>query len=721
MSTELILVQFKGRCKDHYPKEKKANLLTASGQIYSLFYGTFFLPIMCGDFIYAKCNFKNNDPKSKELILTSNPLVQLGVDEPCIKMEIKNGAGKYFSDQRIEQLYDKFVDEAKGKANVSSYIDKMAESYNNTKSKGLTMALSPICNELQAQALLTYWYKKRVLRGLYLMGLNNSEINNLKEQFSIEEIYKNCIENPYLLTDIKIEKCDDILARQNKVIGETDKMVAILAREIDRICKQRSHTGIQSWLVLKMWPLFPQFMEKLVQQYGVVGDLETIYPAINYTAEISVCNRIVELLKAEKYDFGEVKFYDEKTTDDQKDAVRNALNSWVYMIQGDAGTGKSTTIKEIVKNLEEKEEKFKCGAFTGKSCSRLREILGKNHPSTLDRLISQNTEHFDWLIIDEFTQTGLSLLYRFLKKFTHKFHIIFVFDLKQLQSINYGNPAFQLVTSNIVPSSTLIYNHRIQSGGKLNKILVNALGMFNTDDGEYFDFKAGTEFQLYNNDTMIPITEILKMLKNSNVEAKDIQIITYYNKHLALLNKTFQDVYKSSDEFCIDSSGRVLFKNDRVVNNKNDYETNIMNGDCGIITFVSPDKIKVFYEAYNHTETYSTSINKDDMDYKEADVGRLDVAFATSIDKFQGSQAKFIILYCPTDAINKSFLDMNRLYTTFTRAMVAFFAVGNILQLLEGARKSPRYRHDKLAFRLRIAMGLPGIQEPIMDEDYEYN
>jgi hypothetical protein len=185
----MIPVEVKSRVKDHISKEKKANLLTASGKIYTLWYGTYFLPIEPGDFIYAKCNFKDNNPESKDLILISPPLVQLGSDEPCIKQAIQTACGRYFSDQRTSQLYDKMVEEAKGKANVASYLDKMAESYNNTKSNGIVMALSPICNALQAQSLLQWWYKKRVLRQLYLFGLNNTEINALKEQFTVQKLY----------------------------------------------------------------------------------------------------------------------------------------------------------------------------------------------------------------------------------------------------------------------------------------------------------------------------------------------------------------------------------------------------------------------------------------------------------------------------------------------------------------------------------------------------
>jgi hypothetical protein len=714
----MINVEVKARVKDHYPKEKKCNLLTASGSIYSLNYNTFFLPIMPGDLMYAKCNFKDNNQASKELVLIAPPLVQLGIDEPCVKQEIKYGCGKYFSDQRTSQLYDKLIDVSGGKDKVSGYLDQMAESYYNTKSKGLITYLSPMCNEMQGQALLQYWYKKRVLRQLYLFGLNNTEINNLREQFTTAEIYKKCVENPYLLTDIKIEKCDEILGRQNKAIGEEDKIVAILAREIDRVCKQRAYVSIPTWLIMKMWKDFPVFLDKLKANYGIAVDMESVYPKINYEAEINVAQRIVELLKYDKYDFGEVKFYDKKTSDDQKEAIKLALNSWISIIFGDAGAGKSTCIREIVKNLEERKMSYRCTSFTGKATAKIKEVLKLSSPNTMDRMITRGDEEFEWLIIDEIGMVGINLLHRFFKKFSHRFHIVLLGDLKQLQNLNSGNLYLQLTISNIIPMGALTINHRIKlEDGKENKILTNALGMHNVDDGEYFNFQTSPEFQLYHNDTVEPIMGILKMLKSMGVEGKNIQILTCYNKHLPLLNKTFQDVYKDSDKFCIDSSGRILYLNDRVVHNVNDYDNSIMNGDTGIIVYVSPEKIKVYFESYNYTTEFSCSINTENMEYKEPDVSRLDVGFSFSVEKSQGSQYPYVIFYCPTDPINKSFLDRNRLYTTITRTQTAFFCVGNINEVLQGARKEPKYRHDKLAVRMRRLMGLSDVVEIVEDFD----
>jgi ATP-dependent exoDNAse (exonuclease V) alpha subunit len=160
-------------------------------------------------------------------------------------------------------------------------------------------------------------------------------------------------------------------------------------------------------------------------------------------------------------------------------------------------------------------------------------------------------------------------------------------------------------------------------------------------------------------------------------------------------------------------------KCDRVIHNKNDYNISVMNGDVGVIKEVSPENIKVYFKAYDQIITFNTQIVDDKEEHQEPHVGNLDIGFACTIDKFQGSEALYTILYAPTDDVNAMFIDMNRLYTSFTRARIAFFGVGNIQQILVGTRKTVKYRHEKLSARLRILMGLPELPTNDTEIDFE--
>ena len=67
----------------------------------------------------------------------------------------------------------------------------------------------------------------------------------------------------------------------------------------------------------------------------------------------------------------------------------------------------------MVYNLESNNIEYDVCSFTGKAVARLREVLGKNNPCTLDRLIMKFTERkFKYLIIDEISMvTGFYTVY----------------------------------------------------------------------------------------------------------------------------------------------------------------------------------------------------------------------------------------------------------------------------------------------------------------------
>lgn len=52
------------------------------------------------------------------------------------------------------------------------------------------------------------------MRRLYLLGMTRKEINACRE--TCDDIFGKCMNNPYVLSSIKLEKFDEILSRLNK-------------------------------------------------------------------------------------------------------------------------------------------------------------------------------------------------------------------------------------------------------------------------------------------------------------------------------------------------------------------------------------------------------------------------------------------------------------------------------------------------------------------------
>jgi exodeoxyribonuclease V alpha subunit len=682
-------------------KDKSINVITQSENIYTIDITNFFIPTHPGDKIYAKCKFSTNDTNIKNLILLENPLITISNNIEHIK-ECFMKSSKMFGHIKATKLTDHLLTQITI-TELPNFIDNLACNYNKKQNQVFLEPLKPICNEMTAMFLLRYWYKNRCLRQLYLFGLNNKEIRD--SELNAIEIKNHCLNNPYQILSLSLEKCDSILLRQNKIASTEDKKAAQIIREVNEYSNQ-GHTCIPTWLVLKKWPDFTQYYPKLCSTYNLVGDKEAIYLRKNYEMEIFVTEFINKLIHTPKVDFGEVKFTDPKISDDQKNAVTKALNNNISVIQGIAGSGKTTIIKEIIYNLESNDIKFEVSSFTGKAVARLREVIGKNTPCTLDRLIMRYADHkFDYLIIDEISMVTTELIYRLKQTFTHDFKLILVGDYNQLEPIGIGCFYRQLLKAGLIDINQLTTNYRIiNTTGDRNLIMVNTIGMINLEEGEIFEFETGDEFQVVNSNDIQMVKCILTILQNAGISADEITILTAFTKHLDRLNKIFQEIYNTTKVHTIDSRGRVLLLNDRVTHNYNNYDTNIMNGDTGLICEVDKKFIKVKFSD-NSIHKFNTEIKntnyEDEKGDDEPDVGSLDISFAMTTHKLQGSENKYIICYFPTDDWNKGFLNLNFLYTAFTRARLGIYIVGDKDQILEGIRTLPRIRNDKLSDRLK--------------------
>ena len=698
------VAEITGRVKDVL-KNNSIIIITKSGNTYTLDTGTFFVPIKENDIIYAKCNFQHNDTNSKNLILSDNPFVIIPTDSESIKNAFIKANNKRFTYNKAEDLFTVLVDKAGSTEAVSDYLDEISVKYHDKKDNTYLEILKPEVTHLQAINILEHFYKERAIRKLYLLGLTKTDIKNAK--LSVNEIHKLCLENPFSITSLKIEKCEQILARQNKTIGLEDKLIAIIVREIERICEAYGHIGIPSWYILKMWPNFVQYYPKLCTHYGIIGELEMIYPKDNYIAETVVAQRISKLINAETTQFGEIKFDNPNLTLEQQQAVIGALNNQISIITGAAGTGKTTVIGEIIHQLTAKGDvEYDVSAFTGKAVARLRKVLQSNKATTLDRLISKYGDRkFEYLIIDEISMVTIELLYRVFKTFTHGFSLILVGDPNQLEPIGQGHFLNAILCTKIVNRFHLTENKRVYNAtGGRNLIICNSLNMLDTEVP--FEFETGPEFQVINSDNIQVIELILIQLQKALVQADDITIVTTYNEYITNLNKIFQQIFNINTKFSLDSKGRVLTLNDRVTNNSNDYKLNIMNGDSGKIIECDQKFVKVQFEDGTVVKFNTTIKNKNQQENTDQeedtnpDVSQIDISYAMTGHKMQGSENKYIICWFPSNPVNKGFLNLNFLYTALTRSQVGVYIVGNLEQVKAGISTKPKPRYDKLAQRI---------------------
>jgi exodeoxyribonuclease V alpha subunit len=150
---------------------------------------------------------------------------------------------------------------------------------------------------------------------------------------------------------------------------------------------------------------------------------------------------------------------------EQREAVLVALGSGVAVIDGGAGTGKSTIVKAVL----HAHRRLKRGAIaqvalSGRAAKRLAEAT--DHPAmTLYRFQKdiETGKQFmrrGLLVIDEFSMVGTPDLWRLLTALPVEIDVLLVGDPAQLPPINAGNPAHAFCASTAVPRVTLARVHR---------------------------------------------------------------------------------------------------------------------------------------------------------------------------------------------------------------------------------------------------------------------
>ena len=192
------------------------------------------------------------------------------------------------------------------------------------------------------------------------------------------------------------------------------------------------------------------------------------------------------------------------------------------------------------------------------------------------------------------------------------------------------------------------------------------------------------------------VTLVRKSLPGLGFRGDDIQVLSAMHKGtlgVAYLNERLQEALNPADP-----SGRrpELLRGsrrfrigDRVIQLKNDYDKNVYNGDVGTVADIKPEDQVLLVRYPEGVVTY------DFADYDE-----LQLAYALSVHKSQGSEYKAVVLVMHSSQY--MMLQRNLLYTGLTRARDMCLLVGDRRAIVRAVKndKTTR-RYTRLAERLR--------------------
>lgn len=380
-------------------------------------------------------------------------------------------------------------------------------------------------------------------------------------------------------------------------------------------------------------------------------------------------------------DFQEVDGF--KMTEEQAKILELATTENVMILTGSGGTGKSTSMKALIRMLEANNRTYTLLAPTGVAAKKLRESTGRSAFTIHMFLARQNLECGEYVIIDECSMVGVKLMARLFDKIKYsKPKIIFVCDEAQLASIDCGNIVQDILDSRIVPRANLTKVFRYGEGGIATVATDARFGTFENAMKPYPDFR----FIEINEDPIGQILEQYDKYLEQGYTKEDILILSPFNKGPVgtyVINKAIQSRYNphpnTSATYKRKIKGEevtIVFKiGDKILNTYNNYnmpsveydEEGNMVESLGVIPVMNGDI--GYIRACKETDTGPELIVEFDSGLAKirgSDIADLILGYAVSIHKIQGAQAKAVIVVI--DKSHKNMLTRNLFYVGASRA-----------------------------------------------------
>ena len=403
----------------------------------------------------------------------------------------------------------------------------------------------------------------------------------------------------------------------------------------------------------------------------------------------------------------------------QLDALREALTSGLLLITGGPGTGKTTILKGILSLYSQMQLRCVLAAPTGRAAKRLSEVTGED-ASTIHRLLEagidphsgkmffgkdeNNPLKADAVIVDEMSMVDVLLLHQLLQAIPADTRLILVGDPDQLPPVGPGSPFSDCLRSNMLPAIRLteIFRQAQQSLIVMNAHRVNNGQLPDLRDrtSDFFFLPCRSEEQVAQTIAALCTT---RLPKNMGIPPEQIQVLTPTRKGGVgtwALNALLQSQLNPASPVKKEKKfGDFSFREgDRVMQIRNNYDimwkktdgsavgTGIFNGDIGTIAAIDLN-----------AEALTVEFDDRLVDYDFTQLNELEPAYAMTVHKSQGSEYRAVVIA----AWNGSpyLLSRSVLYTAITRARELLIIVGaeqTVATMTQNAKVGKRYTGLKL-------------------------
>jgi exodeoxyribonuclease V alpha subunit len=394
----------------------------------------------------------------------------------------------------------------------------------------------------------------------------------------------------------------------------------------------------------------------------------------------------------------------------QRAAVKGAAEHKVLVVTGGPGVGKTTIVRAILDVMRRAHLQVRLAAPTGRAAKRLFEATG-HEATTLHRLLEFDPRgggfqkgdevplEADVVIVDEASMIDVPLGAALLGAMPDAARLVIVGDSDQLPSVGPGALLRDIIDSGRV--TTVRLNEIFRQAGE-SRIVLNAHRILHGEMPESADPDAPrADFFVVSRREAEEAAETVRELVTTRIPRRfgfdpkrDVQVLTPMHRGpagTAALNQLLQAALNPTGP-SLEHKSQTFRVGDKVLQLKNDYDREVYNGDLGEIESVQAEgkRLAVTFDGRR-------------VEYQDADLDMLTLAYATSIHKSQGSEYPAVVI--PLLTQHFVMLSRNLVYTAVTRGkkLCVLVADPRALKLALGEVRKEE-RQTRLAERLRRAL-----------------
>ena len=543
------------------------------------------------------------------------------------------------------------------------------------------------------------WEKQKDIKNVMLFlqgyGVSTAYAAKIYREYGKESIDK-VRENPYRLADdiwgIGFKTADGIAAKMGYEKEDPRRCRSGILYTLGQLSDEGHVYAGEEQLVKTAGQLLEagetairDTLAGMLQAEDLILDKDAIYLPPFYHAECGTSRRLRDLAQSTGRSLFDGLFDPSSLTAEtgieydevQLAAIRQAVTSKVMVLTGGPGTGKTTTTQGIIAALKKAGLRVLLAAPTGRAAKRMSEATGME-AKTIHRLLEYNPQdgykrndenplEGDALIVDECSMIDILLMNNLLKAVPVGMRLVFVGDIDQLPSVGAGNVLRDIIDSQRIPVVRLV---RIFRQAQKSRIVMNA---HTINQGRFPDTSNGrdTDFFFMREDDPERAAETIVRLVKERLprayrESPDrIQVLTPMQRGVvgaANLNLLLQQALNPSGP-SLNRGGYTYRQGDRVMQQRNNYDKDVFNGDLGYIREVDTEE-----------RTLKVDFDGKWAEYDVTELDELTLAYATTIHKAQGSEYPIVVM--PVLMTHFVMLQRNLIYTGITRAKKICVLIG---------------------------------------------